>query len=180
MSITVEIQTKGGGNFRRRIQQWQAAVADPVPLMEEGERILIEDNERRAIAGLDCNDDKMPATLRERGIGGQWRTIKGKPVLVEPDENPPSGPPLLPHNQASRLIVLARTGHEHRPPSEWAAYIGWPGFTSDEGVEILSYHRKGEGRLPKRDVTSHPSPTALKRWQQAFRDWLQAIRSRTA
>jgi hypothetical protein len=179
MSITVEIQTRGGGNFRRRIQQWQAAVADPVPLMEEGGRILLEDLERRAFAGLDVDDKKMPPTLRERGIGGEWRTIRGHPVLVEVDPNPPAGPPLIPHNAASRLLRLARTGHEHRPPNMWAAYLGWPGFTSDSGVEVLAYHRTGGKRLPRRDQSSHPSPTALKRWQQAFRDWLNAIRSRT-
>lgn len=166
--------------MRRRIDALQAAVADPRELMEEGERILLEDNERRLLAGLDIHDAPMVATLREQGIGGQWRTIRGKPVLIERDEHPPAGPPLIPHNRSSRWIALARTGHEHRPPHDWAAYLGWPGFTSDDGTEIPRYHRLGEGRLPIRDQSSRVSPTAAGRWAQAVRDWFDAIRGRTA
>jgi hypothetical protein len=172
----MEIKTSGAGSFVRRVRSLREAVADPKELMEEGERILFEDNERRLLDGLDVFDQPMPATLREQGIGGRWVTIKGRPVLVEPDPNPPAGKPLIPHTRASRWITLAQTGHEHRPPNEWAAYLGWPGFTSDDGTEIPKYHREGKGRLPRRDQSSQTSPTANRRWQQAFRDWIDSIR----
>jgi hypothetical protein len=176
--ITLEVRTQSGGAFRKRIQAWQQAAADPRPLLEEGERILLEDNERRLHAGLDVDDKPMVPTLRERGIGGEWRTIGGHPVLVKADTNPPAGPPLIPHKAASRWLRLARTGHEHRPPDGWVVYLGWPGFTDDRGVEIPSYHRTGGKRLPRRDQSSHPSPTAVKRWRQAFVDWVDWVRSR--
>jgi hypothetical protein len=39
---------------------------DCTPLMEEWERVLADDNRRRALAGLDCNDQPMMPTQRER------------------------------------------------------------------------------------------------------------------
>jgi hypothetical protein len=41
---------------------------DCTTLMEEWERVLTDDNRRRALAGLDCNDQPMMPTQRERGL----------------------------------------------------------------------------------------------------------------
>jgi hypothetical protein len=170
--LTAQLKTaEGKGSSRRLITALMEA--DPIELVEEGERILFQDNERRLMAGLDVHESPMVATLREQGIGGEWRTIRGRPVLIEPDDNPPAGPPLLPRGRASRWIQLARVRvvDVFQPPNIWVASLGWPDFLSG-GLSIPDLHSRGAGRLPIRDQTSRASDTAVRLWKAAIRDWV--------
>jgi hypothetical protein len=166
---------------------------DPMELIEKWKAILYEDNVRRALTGLDVNEQSMPTTLRERGIGGEWRTITKngirRRVLVKVDENPPAGPPLLPYNKSSRLITLAETRHEIRKVGtavEYAAQLGWPDFTTESGDWVLGYHTQNTpvqvaytnlvvlgSPLPRRDMTSRVSDKAATLAREALQDWLQ-------
>lgn len=53
---------------RRKACLRRYAVTDCTPLMEEWERVLDADNRRRALAGLDCDNQPMTPTLREMGV----------------------------------------------------------------------------------------------------------------
>lgn len=163
------------------VRAWMAM--DPQELAEEGTRILYEDHVERARAGLDVRERPMPETLRERGIGGKWRTINGRPVLVERDENPPAGPPLLPHGEASRFITLAEVRVDVRTEGEFSVYasqLGWPDFVSESGDWIPGFHARPEpgAHYPRRDMVTEVTEAAAERWGEAYHDWMRAIRDR--
>jgi hypothetical protein len=174
-------QASGGRTSRKMIDTYQGA--DPLELIEEWKRILWADNERRLDAGLDVNEQPMKPTLRERGIGGQWRTIRGHRVLVEVDPNPPAGNPLTPYGRSSRMYRLAETRHEVRHVGsyvEYAAQLGWPDFVTTGGDWVPGFHSHPgpKAPYPRRDQTTHPSPTAVRLAGEALHDWLQEIARR--
>ena len=181
--IRGELKTDPDRKSRKKIDAYKSL--DPMELIQVWKGILYEDNIRRAMAGLDVNERPMPPTMRERGIGGQWRTItkNGRKIriLVEVDPNPPAGPPLLPWGKSSRLITLAETRHEIRKVGtlvEYAAQLGWPDFTAEGGDWVLGFHTNPgpEAPYPRRDMTSRVSDKAVALAQEALDDWLQEAR----
>lgn len=152
--------TNADGLARIRLHLRRAAALDCTELMEEGARILREDNERRALAGLDCEDRPMPPTRRE----------------MDPDlsRRRGSGPPLAPNRIASRVIRLVQVTWTTAAP--WASLLRWAGFDANNGRPVLGMHANpgGGARYPRRDVISRPTPTAVKRFRQAARDFVRA------
>lgn len=137
----------------------QAALVEP--LLLRWETILAEDNKRGLLAGLDCNDQPMPPTQRERDTSLSRRLGGGKP--------------LVPRDTRSRAIRLARTGHG-RSASGYFAALAWDGFTASNGRSILTMHRSAHGApYPVRDVISRPRPTAVNLARNSLREWGETI-----
>jgi hypothetical protein len=149
----------GAALTRLQAKLRKLANPDPRPLLEEWERILYEGVERRAKAGLDCNDRPMPPTLRERGIGGEWRTItrggKTFPVLIKPSDTLPNGPPLQPNDATSRILRTRQVKHD-TIGGRWVAQLSWTGFDASNGRSVLGMHASPDAgaRYPRRDVIS--------------------------
>jgi hypothetical protein len=149
------------GDALKRIQAKLRKLAnpDPRPLLEEWERILYQGVERRAKSGLDCNDRPMPPTLREQGIGGEWRTItrggKTFPVLIKPSDTLPNGPPLQPNDATSRILRTRQVKHD-TIGGRWVAQLSWTGFDASNGRSVLGMHASPDAgaRYPRRDVIS--------------------------
>lgn len=125
------------------------------PLAEEMGRIMVEENRRRLLAGLDSDEKPMPPTKRELGIGSSQR--RG------------SGPPLVPRRTASRAIALFRViRYERSGKGEMRIVCGWDSFDTRKGQSIPDLHaRPGPGaRYPRRDI-KRVGPTAIKRCREA-------------
>ncbi|MGE4196024.1 MAG: hypothetical protein AB7G11_02725 [Phycisphaerales bacterium] len=121
--------------------------------MNQSETILVAENTRLALAGLDSDEREMKTTQRERS-----------PAL---SAKLGGGPPLLPHSQASRRIRLFRVVRKEKlPTGGFVLTIGHPGFTATNGKSIPALHAQGGRRYPKRDVT-RIGPTARKKIQDA-------------
>lgn len=155
-------------NVQARLRRVAAlSRADIEPLLQEGGRILIEDNARGLLAGEDAHGAPMPATQRELGIGSSRR--EG------------SGPPLAPKRRQSRAIAwFARGGGAPRYGQDGTGYFvdaGWDSFTAPNGRDILSMHAypAAGARYPRRDVISRPRPTAVARFREAVRVWAQNL-----
>lgn len=115
---------------------------------------LLAHHEARIDAGLDVDERPMPPTKRERSPALS-RRLGG-------------GPPLAPKPQ-SRTKTRARSGGFRTAESVYEARLWWENFTAANGRNVLEMHRKGEGRLPRRDVTGHPSPTDLRTARERVR-----------
>lgn len=152
MGLTIT-NLEGLTKVRKRLERIQQL--DFSPLMAEGARILKSDNTRRALAGLDCNDQPMPVTMRE--INAAMSRRKG------------TGPPLAPNRRASRVINLTETAYSRSSP--WVATLRWIGFDSKNGKSILGMHAYDVGTnhpYPRRDVISNPTPTAVRLFREAL------------
>lgn len=147
---------------------------DASPLMMTWQRLIIEDNRRGVLAGLDKDGNPMrPVTYRPVGKGAkptksQKNNAKGRRGVfggigpnpagtnnnLRPDEyRRLSGPPLAPRGAFSRVITNLRTGYEHSAGSDlWTAYGFWDEVVSVNGRPFLSAHFRGAGRLPVRDL----------------------------
>ncbi len=163
MGLTVT-NLEGLTRVRKRLEAINRL--DFTPLMAEGARILNEDNRRRALAGLDCNDQPMPVTMRE--INAATSRRKG------------TGPPLAPNRRASRVIQLAETSYTRSAP--WVSMLRWIGFDSKNGLPILGLHAYEVGTnhpYPRRDVISNPTPIAVARFREALEAFvLERIKTR--
>lgn len=153
-----------------RLSRWVGktldfAGVDMNPLIKDWEKILAEDNVRRAMVGLDCNDRPMTTTQRELSPAKSRRTG--------------SGPPLAPHGMSSRIVTAARTRGSYNRGRGYAE-LGWDSFDSRSGQPILPFHQHG---IPSRsgpivrDVMSHPSPTALRKCQEAVTKFVSKLLS---
>lgn len=136
------------------------------PLLEEGGRILIEDNERGLLAGLDANDQPMPPTKRQMD-GGKSKRLG-------------AGPPLVPNRKASRAILwFGKGGGAVRYGQDATGYFvdaGWDSFTASNGRDVLSMHANPvNAPYPRRDVISHPRPTAVRRFRAAVNVWARNL-----
>jgi hypothetical protein len=169
------------GDALKRIQAKLRRLAkpDPRPLLEEWERILYQGVERRAKAGLDCYERPMKTTLREQGIGGQWRTLtsaKGKRyiVLMEQAESLPNGPPLQPNAQTSRILERRQTKHE-TIGGRWVAMLSWNSFDASNGRSVLGMHANpdDDAPYPRRDVISKVADKDVALARKALVVWIK-------
>lgn len=162
MGFTVT-NLEGLVKIRKHLER--AAKLDYTPLMEEGARILQQDNIRRSLAGLDCNDQSMPSTQRERDPKQTQLGAKG------------TGKPLDPNREQSRIVANVRVSWTQNHAAPWYSTLAWMGFDSKRGEPILAFHAHTRGHdwpYPKRDVISHPTPTATKKFRAALRAFVRS------
>ena len=132
---------------------------DVRPLLDATARMLVEENARKALAGLDCNNQPLRVTQRERLASRSRRLGSGKP--------------LAPRYRASRIITRARAAGFVSPDGGFQVVLDWPGFTDRKGRPILGHHQKGirtrSGFKIVRDVVSHARPDTVKRFRAMAR-----------
>lgn len=188
MAFEVSMSKKLAKRFAR------LANPDPRPLLDEAERILIEENVRRSLAGLDKDGRRLEITLREQGIRSRavrvtasrrqsaesrrWLAsfLGGTETLSRTARPDAMGPPLAPHGAASRIVVLART-RSWVGVGLWHAQLGWDSFDSESGRPILPMHAQGipSRRGPiVRDVLG-TTPTMRARARAALRAYVRSI-----
>lgn len=110
--------------------------ADPSPLARAIGDILVAENTRARLAGLDAEGQEL-APLR----GGRALTT------AEIRQRGGSGPPLLPRGMASRAISDFEVAIIPSGEGEVRVLGTWPRF----GL-ILTLHAVGAGHLPVRDI----------------------------
>lgn len=138
--------------------------ADARPLMEEWERILLEEHTAGVLRGEDADGVPMPPTVRER--------------TPELSQRLGSGPPLVPNYEASRAIRLAHTasGIDNGQPF---AVLGWDSFVSSDGRSILGMHADpdSKARYPRRNLIG-VRPEAQHRALDAMITFVQSLLNR--
>jgi len=85
-----------------------------------------------------------------------------------------TGPPLAPNGVASRVVNQTETASTRSAP--WVSYLRWISFDAENGLSILGMHAHQEGHswpYPKRDVISHPTPTAVRRFREELRRFVR-------
>lgn len=165
------------GRLQQRLEK--LADPDPTPLMLDWQQILIDDNRRGVLAGLDCNDVPMervtyrPAANAPKGrVTARMRNgaPRGKGLGVSAGFGPAaaglnnnltpaeyrtlSGPPLAPRRESSRVITNLVTGHGIDAETDnWYAEAWWEEVVSVRGVLFLPAHftgaNVGRGRMVK-------------------------------
>ena len=130
------------------------------------ERIIVEDNRKGVLAGLDKDGNPMaPVTYRPVGkktavTARQKNNAKGKgkfgglgPMAAGLHNNLSSaeyrklgGKPLAPRGAFSRVITNLRPGHEKISSHVWEAYAFWADVVSQKGKPFLHAHFLGIGQ----------------------------------
>jgi hypothetical protein len=159
---------------------------DASDLMEDWERVIVEDHRRGVLAGLDKDDQPMPP-LKYRG--GRGAPTKGRKKsqfgTVKHPNNPGSGgnlstsqyrkltgPRLAPRGEESRVITNLHTGHgRDAKTNAWFAVGAWDRVVSKKGVPFLMFHFNGEGRLPRYDLRG-VRPEGFRQAVQLLRQWI--------
>lgn len=157
----------------------RALALDFTELMQEGARILQEDNRDGLLAGLDCDGNPMPETWRERNPEGFWFTRgvgPGRKVIrVGGGQELGFGPPLVPRGGQSRAIANTRVGWTTAAP--WHSFLSWTGFDTADGRSILGLHAvpPAGAPYPRRDVIGRPRPTAIARFRKALELFVRSV-----
>ena len=151
-------------------------------LMISWQRIIVQDNRRGVLAGLDKDGAPMaPVTYRpEGGVKGTTpaqRNVANARLrkssyagfgmhaaglhnnLSSAEYRRLAGPPLAPRGASSRVITNLKTGYQRTTSAVWEAYGYWDEVVSTKGVPFLIAHFTGAevGRdhrvkLPRRDL----------------------------
>jgi hypothetical protein len=148
------------------------ADVDFEPLMMDLRAILERDNAEGAAAGLDGFGLPLePVTYRPdpNKVEPTDYTIKINNNLTSSWYRELDGPPLSPRGPQSRVTTNFRTAHG-REGNAWVAIGAWEDVLSTEGVPFLSFHFRGEGNLPTRDL-AHVRPSAMARAREALHDF---------
>ena len=173
MSFTVD--TSGLDRLMWRVNR--LTTLDMTPLMMTWQNIIIKDNRRGVLAGLDKDGLPLkPVTYRPIGKAkrltlAQKNTDNSKqrkgvfggfgPLAAGLHNNLTSkeyqglgGPPLAPRREFSRVITNLKSAYAEGAPGDarWAAACAWVGVVSARQVEFLPYHFNGTGGLPVRDL----------------------------
>lgn len=177
---------------------------DATPLMIEWEHILVEDNTRGVLAGLDKDGDPMvPVTYRPKGPKAAKRVspkqrnrvrarkqgiFAGVGVheaglnnnLTHAEYERLDGPPLAPRGMYSRVITNYLTIHG-RDGNRWYAAGGWFEVVSIQGVPFLEAHfngastgRHGTTHLPVRDLRG-VRPQGMREAIEALEIWMTRL-----
>jgi hypothetical protein len=140
------VETKRAADALARLAARVKRLANPSHrgLDAKLKRIVLDDNKRRALAGLNVDGKPLDTTDRERSASLSRRKGGGKP--------------LDPRREGSRIITRAVcTVKIDRAANVVDVEKDWPGFTDDDGIPILRHHRLGimrRGKKIKRDVSS--------------------------
>lgn len=154
-----------------------------LPLLEVFEKIIVEDNRRGVLNGLDRQGNPVVPVKYRTGVavpirarrGDRYGTIRGraKPGV---DENLTSseykrltGPPLAPRRARSRIIQNLVTRHD-KTARGWEAVGAWKDATNSSGQPLFPPHFKGRGRLPKRDMAG-VRPQGRREAREATKLW---------
>ena len=136
--------------------------ADYAPLMQEGARILVEENAAGLERGEDWQGQPMPATQRERSV--KLSQTKG------------DGPPLIPRYDQSRAEKLPQTSASWSERAPWRCAISWPGFRTKDGRSILRFHAEARNTpYPKRDIIGGVRPKAKQRFRTVAKTYVLAL-----
>lgn len=177
---------------------------DATPLMVEWEHILVEDNRRGVLAGLDKDGDPMPpVTYRPRGPrapkrvspkqrnrarSGRRGVFAGIGVheagtnnnLTRAEYERLSGPPLAPRGAYSRVITNYLTAHG-RDGNQWFAAGAWFEVVSTQGVPFLEAHFDGAAtgrnyavKLPVRNLRG-VRPEGIREASEAVETWITRL-----
>lgn len=164
---------------------------DARPLIHTLGNIIVDDNRRGVLAGLDKDGNPMvktkyrPKTLREKLTAAQRNGAKpnakiGKYAggngnnLSSSEYRKLDGPPLAPRRQFSRVItnLLIDFDDSQALRGRWEVWGYWDEVVSKKGVSFLKYHFNGEGHLPKRDLRGL-RPEGRQKARDAARNWMR-------
>lgn len=168
-------------------------LADPdaTPLMEQWEKIIVEDNRKGVLEGYDMDDKPYPELKYRAGHGQVTRGRKGKShgTVVKGAHSPGvggnlttaeyrqlTGPRLAPRGEGSRVITNLMSGHGRDTGDRfrWFALGKWFDVVNAKGEEFLHYHFDGMGRNPRYDLRG------VRAWGQrqareALRQWVAKL-----
>ena len=162
----------GTAVFAARLATIEHYIGD---LMNSWGKVLVEDNRRGVLAGLDKNSRPVQRTHYRWGVtqagvdrptyvkfvpnpnGGNWKTnVSGghaegfKPGpsanLSTKDYKRLTGPPLAPRGMASRIISNYTVAPIMGDNNEFGVEGGWDDVVSKKGVPFLKFHFNGTGR----------------------------------
>jgi len=162
----------GTSLFTARLATIQHYIGD---LMNSWGKVLVEDNRRGVLAGLDKNDRSVQRTYYRWGVtqagvdrptyvkfvpnpnGGNWKTNvsggHGEGFKPGPSANLTSkeykrltGPPLAPRGMASRIISNYTVAPILGDNNEFGVEGGWDDVVSKKGYQFLRAHFNGTGR----------------------------------
>lgn len=181
------INFPGSARVKRFLANAAAVQAWMPEVMEEMEDVIVEDNRRGVLAGVQCDDTPMPDVTYRNGKKKRTATRKGDRFgtkvggykgpkltlgrttipataangnLTTAEYQKLTGPPLAPRGDESRVIANLFTKH-YQAGDVWIAEGAWLNVVSAKGVPFLHFHFEGAGRLPKRNLAG------LRSWGRA-------------
>lgn len=167
---------------------------DASPLMEQWERIIVEDNRKGVLAGTDKDDRPMPPLKYRGGSGAKTKGRKGgtRGTVAVGANNPGTGgnlttaeyqkltgPRLAPRGAQSRVITNLHTGSGRDPgnANRWFAVGAWADVVTKAGKKLLPYHFDGVGRNPQYDLRGVRA-WGQKQAREALRQWVEGLLKR--
>jgi hypothetical protein len=178
MITGVSINTAGIDRVVARLAK-VADVTSPTvmgPLLRDLYGVIVEDNRRGVMMGLDKFDKPAPPlkyrqgariqsttrTIRSGLFGIQELRFKGRDVKrgrMLPNNNLQTwqykkltGPRLAPRRDSSRVIANLRHKENRRVGNTWIVEAYWPEVLTPDGLRLLPFHFEGTGRTPKYDL----------------------------
>lgn len=162
---------------RRLLKVAKPTDQDVKPLLEELERIFVEDNRKGVLEGMDRFDRPMTPLSYRNGTGARTRSrsmsssafgtldrlaarapntlLLGKHRrynnLSTPEYQKLTGPRLAPRRTGSRVITNYRTEHGRASSTAWKVTAGWKGIVNEKGEPFLMGHFLGLG-MPRYDL----------------------------
>lgn len=166
-------------------------------LMLEFQRIIVEDNRKGVLAGLDKDGNKMADVTYRSGKGKRTAARKGKSFgeqsgeykgrgfgmqggshlngnLSTKEYQQLTGPPLAPRRTESRVITNLVTDSNPISQGHWQAIGYWKQVVSVKGRSFLPAHFNGSGRLPVRDLRG-VRPWGMGEARKAVRAWAKYL-----
>jgi hypothetical protein len=145
------------------------------PLMATWEDLMHEDNEESALKGLDgFGFPLIPVTYRPNP-----NKVKPTDYTILPYNNLTSshyrtldGPPLAPRGAGSRIVTNFRTASAELSDGRWSVVGAWEDIFSPTGIPFLSFHFRGEGYLPIRDLRGL-RPSLIEQARAALRAFMR-------
>jgi hypothetical protein len=135
-------------------------------ILDDLGKVIIEDNRRGVLSGLDMDGKPMPPLRYRNGKGkptkyrpkrfGSGRSGLRGDNLTTAEYQKLTGPRLAPRRAESRVIrnlklirpIFERTTNGSR----WVVSAQWFDVKTDKGQPILPWHFNGEGRNPRYDL----------------------------
>lgn len=142
------------------------------PLLIEWQKILVEDNRKGVLSGLDKDGANMIPVTYRTGIATKTAARRGKARgrtvgefhgfgpfasglhgnLTTAQYKALTGPPLAPQGDHSRVIANYQTASGQVGPGHFVAEGKWFDVVDIKGNPFLEHHFDGDGYLPRRDL----------------------------
>lgn len=171
-------------NLERKLDRM--ANPDFAPLMEQWEKVIVEDNRQGVLSGLDKDGRPLAPVTYRGGIAKPTRrrrnarfgttagTFKpGSGGNLSPSEyRTLTGPPLAPRREESRVItnLVTRSG---RTGTTWHAEAAWADVVSEDGIPFLDAHF--EGRKQKRRDLRGVRPWGIAEARRLLRAYVRRL-----